>query len=155
MNILSTFPGPAPSSCSSVSSLCQPSPRAQAEGCACTWKGKDAQLSLVCVLLWLHIWHLNQRKQLCRRFAETTWCLYETCLLSSSRPTNPSHVQSSISIITQYYYHLIKIFLPQFSLKMIINYLFVAITLCAWCYWCGIYLILLSVTIMSYYDHLK
>lgn len=39
-------------------SLCQPSPRAQAEGCACT---KDAQLPPGCVLLWLQsIWHLNQ-----------------------------------------------------------------------------------------------
>lgn len=96
-----------------------------------------------------------ENQQLHGQSAETVQCLYETHLLSSSRPTSPSHVQSSFSIIKQYYYHLIKIFLPQFSLKIIINYLFVAIALSDWCYWCRICPIFLSVTIVSCYAHLK
>lgn len=150
-NILSILPGPAPSSCSPV----KPQGSGRRLCLHLTGKGCTAASCLCLALAAKHLTFEPDNQQLHGQSAETIQCLYETHLLSSSRPTSSSHVQSSVSIIRQYYYHLIKIFLPQISLKMIINYLFVAIALSDWCYWCRIYLILLSVTIISCYDYLK
>lgn len=85
-----------------------------------TGKGCTAA-SCLCLALATRLTFEPENQQLHGRSAETIQCLYETHLLSSSRPASSSHVQPSVSIIRQYYYHLIKIFLPQFSLKTTIT----------------------------------
>lgn len=122
-SILSILPGPAPSAAPQLFPVpAKPQGSGRRLCLHLTGKGCTAASWLCLALATKHLTFEPDNQQLHGQSAETIQSLYETHLLSSSRPTSSSHVQSSVSIIRQYYYHLIKIFLPQFSLKMIINY---------------------------------